>query len=168
MNNDSLSADLVEWLRAAIAEHERIARTCAEQWPSPWELEPRQNLIRGCRCGSCTEPDPDATRIDQIDDADGELVYLKPPVAHHVVANDPAYALRTVQAHREILDLCSKLIVPGLSSDQHRAVGIAPSPRELHNAKRTIRLLAGIYRESFPGFDPSWISEVANNKESSW
>lgn len=70
----------------------------------------------------------------------------------------PPLVLRTVQAHREILDGYVEAVVladnPGLPPSQHDAVDSLAASMET-----VVEVIAGIYRESFPGFDPSWLGE---------
>lgn len=93
-----------------------------------------------------------------------------PQEAEHIVRNDPGFVLGTVQTHREILGFHSH----NVSDYKGRRSPDAPLEQvhvEYCDCQcedgviqdiwpcRTLRLLAGIYRESFPGFDPSWIGE---------
>lgn len=63
----------------------------------------------------------------------------------HFEANDPAHVLRTVAAHREILGWVMDRQQPGSTVGDDYWFALV--------------VIVGIYRESHPGFDPSWIGE---------
>jgi len=131
---------LVEWLRGALNEHERIARTVAERyidqrdgsayWPLPSiEARFRQGYDSGITAG-----------LDMI------KLY------------DAAHVLRTVQAHREILGS----VLPELEAMEERDEGEhGPYDPNRLPSVLLLRSLVSIYRDSFPGFDPSWIGETS-------
>lgn len=137
---------LVEWLRGALNEHERIARTVAERyidqrdgsayWPLPSiEARFRQGYDSGITAG-----------LDMI------KLY------------DAAHVLRTVQAHREILDRHGPHPTYGWCCKADQSIGscgCVGGGDEADWPCFTVLTLAGIYRDSFPGFDPSWIGETS-------
>jgi len=129
---------LVEWLRGALNEHERIARTVAGRyidqrdgsayWPLPSiEARFRQGYDSGITAG-----------LDMI------KLY------------DAAHVLRTVQAHREILDAYA-----GASHGWVRFGGWESCSDGCAEEamRRAVLAIAAIYRDH-PGFDPSWIGET--------
>jgi hypothetical protein len=86
----------------------------------------------------------------------------------YIEAFDPAFALRTVQAHREILDRHSPRKV--MNNDGVRVIGLECAhcidgsdtwggPTHEDWPCPDVRSLAAIYAETHPGFDPSWIEE---------
>lgn len=110
---------LVEWLRSALDERERIARAVA----AGFGLE--------------------MSNVVGID------------LAAYLDANDPEHALRTVQAHREILDRHAPV---GRTVILCTHCGDGPPPADSWPCP-DVRSLAAIYQDQTPGFDPSWIEE---------
>lgn len=123
--------DLVEWLRAALDETERLAQA--------------------------------VTSPDWTDVYGAASATARPFVA----TRGPDFVLRTVQAHREILDRHSPRKV--MNNDGVRVIATecgycTEGSDDLGSIHADwpcpdVRSLARIYRESFPGFDPSWIGE---------
>ena len=75
----------------------------------------------------------------------GAYSEASPPHGPFIAANNPSHVLRTIAAHRAILD-----------RHDHRGkwcLGAAPQP--ITGACPDVRALASIY-EDRPGFDPSW------------
>lgn len=106
--------------------------------------------------------------LDEAERTARHIIYAAPVVPADLRAV-VAHVLRTVQAHREILDRHAPRDV--MNNDGVRVVGIECSSciegfdRYAEELERVdwpcpdVLSLAGIYRESFPGFDPSWIGE---------
>lgn len=86
-----MTGDLVERLRVKIAEHEAVALAAT---PGPWVAE---------RAFDTWFVSP----ITAQTTAAGNVSRLKPGQradAHHIAAADPAHVLRTIQAHRAMID----------------------------------------------------------------
>lgn len=133
---------VVDFLRAALDEHERIARAATA---GPW------------RSGDFT----DLGAADVYAGAERVTVAYSEPCcsiedAAHIALNDPAHALRTVQAHREILDLCSEVLA---RSSPHYTVESCDEDDAIL-AEQTVLSLASIYQDR-PGFDPDWLRETS-------
>lgn len=85
-----MSADLVDRLRAALDETERVARAAG----AAWTLEGERDELLLDFGGHTT------TAIGFYEDD-----ALRPAEAAHIVRHDPASVLRMVAAHRKILNL---------------------------------------------------------------
>jgi hypothetical protein len=146
--------DLLSWLRSALDLQAEIARAAT---PGPW------------RQGSITEFG--TADVHALNDR-VTAAYSEPCCAAedalHIAYNDPIMALRTVAAHREILDRhAPRPIING--SSEPRGVECSVCVADVNFWVDSIdyedwpcadvRSLAAIYRESHPGFDPSWIGE---------
>lgn len=139
----------VEWLRDALDTHERIARA-ADAGPRWSARAPSDGPVVdiGEEVAWSREIDYAVWRCEDEQDGCPDIARGYVAEARHIAANDPAHVLRTVQAHREILD-----------RHDHRGkwcLGAAPQP--ITGACPDVRSLAAIYRDH-PGFDPSWIGE---------
>lgn len=131
--------DLLSWLRSAVDEHERIALR-AHPADIPWI---RSQIVLTAEAGT-----------DVFDAL--------------VAVADPAHVLRTVAAHREILDRHKPRNV--MNNDGVRVIGVEcswcviPNDGYLTTMREDwpcpdVRSLAAIYRDQHPGFAPSWIGE---------
>ena len=168
-----VSTDLVSWLRSQLDEHERIAR---EAMPGPWTVtgtrgceDPlceREYVIEWQVCGDW-KPDrscgvvadlyvqplrtPDGLDVRLDEDGHPEFPAADDTIhdAAHIAANDPAHVLRTVAAHRAILDQHP--------ADEEREWRCAEC-RSLRPCP-TVKLVASIYADR-PGFNPSWRADT--------
>lgn len=121
-------ADLVEWLRAALDAEEQGAL----------EAQRRQTTSKRMIGRRVVE------------------VPIQPNPLWRRSAWPPEKVLRTVQAHREILDRYETAIV---SRDAAEGTALAGATRmSLRIRREAVLAIAAIY-ESRPGFDPSWIPE---------
>lgn len=126
--------DLVEWLRSALDEHEAWARAASRAYKYADVSDARPPTVETWQSGNHDMPH---TYMDQVQEMD-------PAAAGHIIRNDPAHVLRTVQAHREILDWVQDRQQPGSTvGDDYWFPLVA---------------IARIYREH-PGFDPSWLGD---------
>lgn len=149
--------DLLSWLRSAIDEHERIARLTDAG--VPWTAsKPRSGpeVLIGEEVAWLREVDYAVWVCEDEQDGCPEIARGYIAEARHIALNDPAHVLRTVRAHREIVELhgraheCSQFV----GDDVDTCTWVLED-----EACSTLRSLAAIYRESHPGFDPSWIGE---------
>jgi hypothetical protein len=196
--------DLLSFLRSALDEHEAWAHAASKAYPY---AEDRTLPPAGVRWRWVTGDDWDTVTPDPAVEeflADGYPVWLATvetwpsgdrrmpntytePVqemdaaaAGHIQRNDPAHVLRTVAAHREILDealswrhvyiedcwySCGLAVDPSYP-DEGPGSGCCNDDTPLEctcgvddRRERVLRSLAAIYRESHPGFDPSWMGE---------
>ncbi len=130
---------LPERLRAALDGIERIATAAMTRWPEPWRVEPRYDLKIGCRCMSCTEPDEDVAQVWPVEDVDGADVFFPVDIARHIAEHDPAHVLRTIQAHRKIIDEFDTL------ANDRRRLTDAAMHLQFSVMGRVVRDLASIY-----------------------
>lgn len=131
---------LVEWLTAQLDADEALARAAT---PGPWRrthLEwPRNTSISG---GDGRRVVVSCVGFPSAADAD------------HILANDPAAVLRTVAAHREILD---DLIEIDRFKDDERSDEVTRAAYLQCSLvlRHAVRRLAAIY-ESRPGYSKEW------------
>jgi hypothetical protein len=95
------------------------------------------------------------------------IVEMDAAAGGHIIRNDPAHVLRTVAAHREILDRHQpRPYEDGGDPPDHDecSVCIREISFWMHEAYHErypcpdVRALARVYRDT-PGFDPEWIKE---------
>jgi len=149
---------LVEFVATALDEQEQAARAAAEIWAEPWELRHREVPLPRCRCLSCYEVDPDSAEVWPVEDFEGEIIYFKTPVAAHMAAHDPAQVLRTVAAHRRVLDAYVK--ASKALSGRRRVVrwskaDVATAGATCDALEVAVRAIAGIFAGR-DGYDPAW------------
>jgi hypothetical protein len=109
---------LVEWLRSALDEHERIALAAEDLQPA---------IIGAVKIG------------------------VRSKFMAFAHANGPAHVLRTVQAHREILDRHA-------GTWHFDVIWMCRKCGNVAAPCADVLSLLRIYRDH-PGFDPSWLGE---------
>ena len=139
------SLPVVLRLRARLDEYEAVARVATA---GPWVAEHAFGTWFVSPVAATTTAAGNVSRLKPGQRAD----------AHHIAANDPATVLRTIQAHRKILDAHPLTVYtdeePGYAQvlNDHLCPGT-------QTPCLTLRALVSIYREAHPGFDPAWIGE---------
>jgi hypothetical protein len=148
---DTMSDDLVQWLRKQLDDDERTALA----WPADqrsWE----EYGDRRISYASGASEGVSAVNVKANAPLGWERIYVKRDgigLAHHVAEHDPSRVLREVEAKRRIIALCEPPIVditgPGDTERQY-----VPGEGEPWGAE-VLRLLALPYADR-PGYRPEW------------
>lgn len=151
-------ADLVGFIRAQLAEDERIARAaCWDEQSDVWTARP---------------PRASYERYTVVDYLDDGVVAVTPEnadadgVGRHIAEHDPARVLREIGAKRRLLDdyIVTVRIRDGAAT-RIKAAGDHPDPKDLDEWDRAqreaailegpVRLAASVYDDK-PGYLAKW------------
>lgn len=145
--------DLMTWLRAVLDDIEAAARSCAEIFPSPWDVSDRGHTayVRADEPGFRI-----VCELEQSDIIDGWLGDR----LHHIHRHDPASVLRDVAAKRAIVDLHEHQVFERPDYYSGQTVGCTICHRA-HDEDYpggwclTVRHLAAVY-EDRDGYREEW------------
>lgn len=130
--------DLVQFLRARLAEDERMARVLIDDHrpghTERWEF---------CEDGAIR----DSGRRASL-----RVKFTWAPEATHIIRHDPARVLAEVEAKREIVNLMDGLLAAGKGDSEVDHYG------GLSAAEETLLRLARLFRDH-PDFNPAWLED---------
>lgn len=154
---------LTEFLLARIAEDEAVAMSCAEMFPTPWDISDRGWRIRIYASDVPTEDfssdDPDAmtTRNPVVMEVEPDR-HIEDPTwlserVEHITRHDPAHVLAECAAKHRIVEEYEATVVAASAETDTEAGWIVDGQE--HSLARVLRFLAMPYAEH-PDYDPEW------------
>jgi hypothetical protein len=93
---------IIEFLIARLDEREQAAKTCADAFPSPWELSDRGWLAKVTADGPVFRIVAELAQSESLDGEGWVGDYLQ-----HIALHDPASVLRDIAAKRAVLEECA-------------------------------------------------------------